>query len=148
MLVPMTDPRNLEGGCLCGGVRYTYVGELDGNHGSVTICHCGQCRKAQGGPAAVAPVAAKGLQFVSGEDLIQEYQSSAGKFRAFCGRCGSPLYSRRAAFPAILRLRLGSLGDAMPKLNIDARIFFQDRASWEDSAAVAPAYPAEEPGRS
>ena len=43
------------GSCLCGGVRFRIEGEL----GPVQVCHCTQCRKAQGGPfAAVIPVAA------------------------------------------------------------------------------------------
>jgi len=43
----------LEGGCLCGAVRYRVAALA----GPVLLCHCGQCRKAQGSAfAANAPV--------------------------------------------------------------------------------------------
>jgi hypothetical protein len=135
------------GGCLCGGVRYRYTGALGGAHGLVTQCHCGQCRKAQGGPASVAPASAEALVFTAGKALITEYESSPGKFRGFCGRCGSPLYSRRAERPNAIRLRLGAMDDPPQSLHIEAHIHDDDRASWEDSASGAPRYPAQEPDR-
>ena len=134
------------GSCLCGGVRYSYDGDLGGAHGAVTQCHCSQCRKAQGGPAYVAPASAEALVFSEGRSLIQEFESSLGKFRAFCGRCGSPLYSRRAERPDAIRLRLGALDDPPRDLRIEAHIFFGDRAPWEDSDE-APRYPGQEPDR-
>ena len=102
---------SLTGGCLCGAVRFRYAGPLGGPVGAVTVCHCAQCRKAQGYAAAVAPAVAAGFQITAGTSDIREFQSSPGKFRAFCGGCGSPLYSRLAASPERLRLRLGGLDD-------------------------------------
>ena len=32
------------GSCLCGAIRYEIRGEL----GPIVLCHCAQCRKAQG----------------------------------------------------------------------------------------------------
>ena len=45
----------------------------------------------------------------SGKDLVREFDSTPGVFRAFCSRCGSPIYSRWTDQPDILRLRLGLL---------------------------------------
>ena len=135
------------GGCLCGAVRYSYDGELGGSLGLVTQCHCGQCRKVQGGPASVAPASAGAFEVTAGRSRVREFESSPGKFRAFCERCGSPLYSRRAELPAAIRLRLGALDHPPPDLRIDAHIYWDDRATWEDSID-APTYPAEEPSRS
>ncbi|MDP2822502.1 MAG: hypothetical protein Q8O52_07460 [Sulfuritalea sp.] len=43
----------IEGSCLCGGIRYQYDGEIE----EISICHCSQCRKAQGSAfAAASPV--------------------------------------------------------------------------------------------
>jgi len=139
---------DLEGGCLCGGVRYRYIGELGGALGAVTQCHCGQCRKAQGGPGSVAPVAAAGFTVTQGEALIRAYESSPGKERVSCGVCGSPLYSRRDADPSVLRLRLGSLDDAPPALRIEAHIFTEGAPAWDGPNDAAPRYPGFEPGRS
>ena len=138
----------LEGGCLCGGVRYRYVGEVGGALGAVTQCHCGQCRKAQGGPGTVAPVAAAGFSVIRGQGLIRGFESSQGKERAFCGVCASPLYSRRAADPGVMRLRLGSLDDPPPSLRIGAHIFTEGAPAWDAAGDDAPRYPGLEPGRS
>ena len=139
---------DLTGGCLCSGVRDRFVGELGGAMGAVTQCHCVQCRKAQGGPGSVAPVAAEGFTVTSGEGLIRSFESSPGKVRAFCGVCASPLYSRRAADPAVMRLRLGSLDDPPEALRIEAHIYTEGAPAWDAGDDDAPRYPGLEPGRS
>ena len=91
--------------CLCGGIRI----ELSGRIGPVVYCHCSRCRKASGTAfAANADVRRKYWRFVAGEDLIHEFESSPGVFRAFCGRCGSPIYSRRPETPDVLRISSAS----------------------------------------
>jgi hypothetical protein len=136
----------LSGGCLCGAVRYRYEGVLGGPLGAVTVCHCSQCRKGQGYASAVAPALAQGFAVERGADLIREYESSPGKMRAFCGGCGSPLYSRRDSQPSTLRLRLGSLDLAPSSLAIEAHIFTEGAPDWA-GADRAPRYPGLEPGR-
>jgi hypothetical protein len=133
------------GGCLCGGVRFAYAGPLGGEAGAVTVCHCASCRRAQGYASAVVPALAAGFEVTQGAELIREYQSSPGKQRAFCGVCGSPLYSRREDRPEALRLRLGALDDS-GELTVDAHIFTEGAPAWsvEDDA---PKYPGLEPGR-
>ena len=135
----MTQPhRVLTGGCLCGGVRFAYEGELGGSLGLVTVCHCGQCRRAQGLASGVAPAQAAGFAVTQGRDLIREYRSSPDKVRAFCGTCGAPLYS--------LRLRLGALDDPPNDLKVEAHTFTADVPAWAE-ADEAPRYPGLEPGR-
>src|SRR5206468_2711485 len=51
------------------------------------------------------------FRLVAGRDLVTEYESSPGKFRAFCARCGSPILARWAAHPDFVRIRLGTLDD-------------------------------------
>jgi hypothetical protein len=83
----------LTGRLPCGTVRY----ELLGRPGPLAYCHCSRCRRASGSAfGANVPVRARYLTWLGGRDAIAEYESSPGKFRAFCSRCGSPLYSRRA----------------------------------------------------
>ena len=137
----------LSGGCLCGAVRFTYQGPLGGRVGAVTVCHCGQCRKAQGYAAASAPALASGFVVLSGKAAIGEYESSPRKRRAFCKACGSPLYSRREEKPDDLRLRIGALDAPPPELSVDAYIFTQDAPAWS-FGDQAPRYPGFEPGRS
>ena len=144
----MNDPHpTLEGGCLCGSVRFAYTGPLGGELGAVTVCHCAQCRKAQGYGCAVAPASASGFSVKCGRDAIGEHQSSPGKWRAFCKACGSPLYSRRDEKPDDLRLRLGALDATPADLKVDAHIFAQGAPSWS-FADDALRYAGFEPGRS
>ncbi len=136
----------LTGGCLCGAVRFTYTGPLGGELGAVTVCHCAQCRRAQGYAAAVAPALAQGFEIARGREEVAEYQSSPGKWRAFCKVCGAPLYSRRDAKPDDLRLRLGALDATPAGLKVDAHTFTADAPSWS-FGDDAPRYPQLEPGR-
>ena len=53
------------------------------------------------------------FQLLSGAELIASFESSPGKHRAFCRRCGSPLYSRKDALPGVLRLRAGLINEAL-----------------------------------
>jgi len=133
------------GGCLCGAVRFTYAGPLGGELGAVTLCHCAQCRRAQGYGAAVAPASAAGFRIIQGRERIVEYESSPGKKRAFCGVCGSPLYSRLDARPEALRLRLGALDNVPAGLVIEAHIFAEDLPAW-NGPDDAPRYAGREPG--
>ena len=96
----------LAGRCLCGTIRFELAGPLR----AAAFCHCTQCRRANGSAfAANANVATENLRLVSGADAIREYESSPGKFRAFCSGCGSPIYSRWTAHPELRRIRLGTL---------------------------------------
>jgi len=131
------------GSCLCGGVRYVLHGEL----GPITLCHCGQCRKAQGGAAvAASPVRASEFEITQGKALLRAFESSPGKERVFCGRCGSPLYSRRPAEADFLRLRLGTL-DAPAGKTPSAHIFVAGKADWDVICDGVPQYAQFEPGR-
>lgn len=116
----------LEGGCLCSGVRF----RIDGKLGPAGYCHCQQCRRASGSAfAANAPVRMRYFQLLSGSELVCEYESSPGKFRAFCRRCGSPLYSRRDDRPEQRNIRLGSL-DADPGRRPQAHVHVASKAPW------------------
>lgn len=136
----MTD---IAGSCKCGAVQFTY----DGAVGTVTVCHCADCRKLQGGAGVVAaPLASSALTWRSGRELITEYESSPGKKRAFCSRCGTPLYSRRDDAPQVLRLRMGSIDTATDVVPV-AHIFCTDLPAWASLDDDLPRYPRHEPGR-
>jgi len=136
----------ITGGCLCGGVRFSYAGPLGGELGLVTVCHCTQCRKVQGFAAGAVPALAAGFAVTEGGELIVEYPSSPGKFRAFCGRCGSPLYSRLVARPERLRFRIGAIDNPPDSLKIEAHIYTENLPAWAQPDE-APRYPTEEPER-
>jgi hypothetical protein len=67
--------------------------------------------------------------FSAGAELVTEYESSPGKFRAFCRRCGSPVYSRRDSEPELRRIRLGTL-DADPERRPLVHVWVSEKAPW------------------
>jgi hypothetical protein len=122
--------------CLCGEVRI----EISGRIGPVVYCHCSRCRKASGTAfAANADVRRKYWRFLSGESLVREFESSPGAFRAFCGRCGSPIYRRNAADPDLLRLRLGILNDDPERRSL-AHFWVGSKAAWFDITDDLPQF--------
>jgi hypothetical protein len=115
------------GSCLCGSVKYTTTAEL----GPFGYCHCTSCRKASGSAhAANAPVPRGHFHLVAGADELREHESTPGKHRAFCGRCGSPIYARLDAAPDVIRLRLGSLDTPFGE-RPRAHTWVSDKADWE-----------------
>ena len=114
------------GSCLCGGVKFSINAEL----APIQICHCSQCRKAQGGAfAANTPVATSDFKLHSGADLLTEYESSPGKRRFFCRQCGSPIYSSRDSLPKIIRIRAGLLDEPL-KVKPEFHFYTGSKCSW------------------
>lgn len=92
------------GSCLCGGVKFRIQGPLP----PIQVCWCTQCRKAQGAPMATnMPIATSAFELTSGAGLLSAYESSPGKKRVFCGRCGAPIFSERDIVPDVVRIRAG-----------------------------------------
>jgi hypothetical protein len=114
------------GGCLCGGVRFSVKGEVQ----PIQLCHCAQCRKAQGAPfASNMPVSIDSFELHGGAELLRHFESSPGKERAFCSRCGSPIYSRRTSRPGVLRIRAGLFEQPLP-VRPSLHQFVADKANW------------------
>jgi hypothetical protein len=96
----------IEGSCLCKGVRYQ-AGKLAG---PMANCHCGMCQKAHGTAfATILPVAKSEFRWTDGQELVSDFESSPGKRRWFCSRCGSHLISTRDDNNESLLLRAGSI---------------------------------------
>lgn len=130
------------GGCLCGAVRYEISGEL----APIQVCHCSQCRKAQGGPFATnIPVPRSAFRLLSGESALAEYRASPEKKRVFCRTCGSPIYSARDALPETLRVRAGTLDEPL-RTKLEAHYYVDSRARWWPLGDNLPRYGGAKPG--
>ena len=81
--------RELEGGCLCGAVRY----QINGPVKNVSCCHCSQCRKQTGLYYATVEMPFSALT-ISGEENLSQYRASDKATREFCKICGSALFWR------------------------------------------------------
>ena len=82
----------IDGACSCGSIKIE--GEAD--PGTVSICHCTDCQTGTGTAFRVS-IPVKGDSFkVSGQPTIYittTADSGNPRAQAFCGKCGSPLYS-------------------------------------------------------
>ena len=77
---------SMQGGCLCGAVRY----QTSAAPFAINYCHCESFRKHNGAPVVtLAGYQADNVTF-SGEKR-KTYESSPGATKAFCGHCGTPL---------------------------------------------------------
>jgi len=125
----------IEGQCACGRVCYQFDGEIT----EVSMCHCTQCRLAQGAAfVPVCPIDSNKLT-INGAQYIKQFESSPGKVRAFCGNCGSPLYSEKSALPGIKRLRLGTVTTAFSCSN-QYHKFVDSKADWHNITDSFPQY--------
>ncbi|TWO70858.1 GFA family protein [Caenimonas sedimenti] len=114
------------GSCLCGNITFQISAPLS----PIEVCHCTQCRKAQGSAfAAITPVAVSAFRLTDSQGLMKTYESSPGKERAFCGRCGSPVFSRRAALPGVLRVRAGLI-DEPAQVGVAWHAYTASGSSW------------------
>lgn len=126
----------LTGHCLCEAVKFEYQGPV----GPISLCHCSRCRRAQGSAfSASAPIQKVHFQLLSGEGQIREYESTPGRYRAFCSNCGSPVYSRSDAIPGILRLRIGLVDGPMGK-GAGSHIYVGSKSDWFTITDDLPQY--------
>ncbi|HYM34304.1 MAG TPA: GFA family protein [Steroidobacteraceae bacterium] len=131
----------IKGACLCGGVRYEYDGEIQ----EISMCHCSQCRKAQGSAfAAVGPIESAKFKITSGKELLKEFRATPKKARVFCANCGSPIYSALDDKPNVKRLRLGTV-----ETPFDCRIKYHtqvaSKAAWDEITDDYPQYSESKP---
>ena len=96
-----------EGGCLCGAVRFVASGQPE----SVVWCHCQSCRKHSGAPVSVF-VAFMGVNYVVTKGEITKFNSSPGRWRGFCARCGSTLTCEGERLPIETHFHIGAFDDA------------------------------------
>lgn len=94
----------LEGGCLCGAVRY----QISGPPLMAALCHCSMCRRANAAPAvAWAMYEQSQVAFVKGAPRL--FASSAEAQRGFCPDCGSPISFTADFIPGLIDITIGSL---------------------------------------
>ncbi len=117
-----------KGSCLCGAVKFIIKGKIT----DIVMCHCSECRKAQGTAFATnANVAKNDFNFISGESNVQEFIENDNKSRFFCKTCGSPIMAKIKDNSAFVRIRLGTITNNINEL-IQKHIFVTSKANWDN----------------
>jgi hypothetical protein len=126
----MTD--NVEGGCLCGAVRYDAPWPPTWS----AHCHCSDCRKATGSAfATYAGILRDRFRWTKGAP--KEVHSSPGVTRSFCGTCGTPLAYRGDRWPTEIHILAATLDDpsiAAP----EAHMYTSEQLPWVHLADGLP----------
>lgn len=99
----------LEGGCLCGAVRYraTVQPMMVGN------CYCVDCRKSSGTTHCTHAMVPDAAFTATGEIKLYARPADSGSIvsRGFCPECGSAILSYNDSMPGMTFIRVSSLDD-------------------------------------
>lgn len=109
----------IEGGCLCGAVRY----KANAEPLVVRACWCRLCQYIAAGNATINFAFPSDAVTITGE--LSDYESTAESgrhmHRRFCPACGVHLFSEAEERPHLIIIRAGTLDDpsiAVPSGNI------------------------------
>jgi hypothetical protein len=124
---PPSPESPLQGGCLCGAVRFELTAPLL----SASYCHCTHCQRRTGtGSSANGRVPQHGFALLQGEEELAAFTPAQGRAKLFCRRCGSALFSGDPFSDEQVSVRLGTL-DGDPGIRPAYRQFVASAAPWE-----------------
>ena len=125
---------SIKGSCLCGAVQYEVTGELK----NIGHCYCSMCRKSHGAAfATYAGIDAEKFQWLTGEDMVTDYISSADGGRCFCQKCGSTIGAVENG--KVTYITLGTV-DGDPGVRPQGHIFVGSKAPWVEITDSLPQF--------
>ncbi len=133
----------IQGGCLCGSVRYESTAEPL----MTVVCHRTHCQKQSGSAYSVNIGVPGDTMSVTGESLTTyEDTGASGEpvLRNFCNKCGSPLFSDVKAADGLYFIKAGTLDDSS-WVQPGAEIWCDSRVSWGDPGNDLPKMPENPP---
>ena len=131
----------VHGSCHCRSIEYE--AQVDPRH--THICHCTDCQALTGSAYRVTVQAREGsFRLTRGEPTVYVKVGDIGRRRAqaFCGRCGSPLYTYSADHPKVYGLRVGCLAERAA-LVPTAQVWCRSALAWTSNLAGLPRADAE-----
>ncbi len=122
----MNEPGKVEGGCLCGAVRFRV--SLPSKW--CAHCHCSMCRRYHGaGYVTWAGFAKEDFELLDAAAPLAWYDSSEGAQRGFCRDCGSSLLFRSSRWPGEIHVALGCLDGPIDRAP-EAHVFHETHVDW------------------
>lgn len=114
---------SLQGGCLCGAVRYQATGKLL----QVAHCHCEACRRSTGAAFATGVCFPVEAVIWTHQEPIS-FQSSENFARLFCPHCGSSVAQHNQSTGTMWPL-VGTL-DHPESVAPESHMFTKDQIPW------------------
>ena len=124
----------IEGGCLCGAIRY----RIDGPSRRATSCHCLHCRRSSAA-AFVTWVEFRSSDFTLLSGSPSGYESRPQVTRQFCGACGTQLTYQRADEPQTIDVTACSL-DVAEAVVPDDHVWCDRMLPWVKLSDGLPRY--------
>jgi hypothetical protein len=130
---------HVDGECHCG--RIAYEAAVDPRLSA--ICNCTDCQKFSGSPwRASVPAKTEDFRLLRGtlKTYVKTADSGIERLQAFCGDCGSAVYSTTPENQTIFNLRLGALkqrADLPPK----RQIWMESALPWAHDITNVPGVP-------
>jgi hypothetical protein len=103
----MWERKTIDGQCHCGAIAYQAV--VDPRR--VVLCHCADCQTFSGAPyrTSVSVLIENFTLRGTPSTYLKRGGSGAEIRQAFCGTCGTAIYSTKAVDGTSVNLRLGSV---------------------------------------
>lgn len=134
----MQEGRSLEGGCLCGELRYRVGEPIDAGY-----CHCRLCQRSSGAPVlAWASFRGDSFAWLKGEPAT--YPSSEHGRRDFCAHCGTQIGFRDERTRARIDVNMATLDDPSA-IEPEYHTWIGSRVPWMEISDNLPRYEDEGP---
>jgi hypothetical protein len=132
----------IEGGCICGAVRYIATEEPL----TVRTCWCRVCQYFAAGNGSVNLAFSRAAVTISGElrDFPLRAESGNHMHRRFCPGCGVHVTSEADERPQLLILRAGTLDDPK-RFRPLANIWVSEAPAWANIDPSLPQFPGQPP---
>jgi hypothetical protein len=135
----------VEGGCICGAVRY----RLSAPPLGVYNCHCKDCQRSAGSAFSSSMIVHReAFELIGGPTEIYDKRADSGRIvrQHSCPVCATRMFNEPQASPDILVVRPGTLDDSAWAVPVGA-IWTASRAPWVEIAADEPSFPGQAPSR-
>lgn len=118
---------SIQGGCLCGEIRYEISGDLQ----MTGVCHCKNCQKQAGSAFSILFAITNEQLEMNGDLKTYNDTSDSGNdvHRNFCGHCGSPVTTTVPAQAEMTFVKAGTLDDTSI-LNPDTHYWTKSAQKW------------------
>ena len=125
----------LDGGCLCGQVRY----QITGARRNIINCHCQNCRRTHGHFSAYTSVDKQDLLLTRQQGLKWYHDQSPDTYRGFCGECGASLFGDAKDGNNKMAVSAGTL-DAVHGLKTIGHIYMSEAGDYYEISDGLPQF--------
>lgn len=115
-----------EGSCVCGRVRFRTTGPF----GTMSHCHCTDCRKSHGAAfATYIGVAREQFTLSRGAEELAGWTTEVGTSRNFCRTCGSNITCTVKSEPGMVYVAAATFDTPIDR-RPEYHIFVRSRVPW------------------